>query len=176
MSSYERKSFFNWPASALIILKKYRMQVETADQAAQIANAKIQEGKFSLAHEILVLGNERFPNHPAILRFLGVAKFHIGDDKGALQVLYKALEFNTTDVMVLSYLGATEFMVGKYTEALEHLNNALTIDPNHVFTLVKRGEVKRKLGELEDAIKDFDRAHELDPTDLFNLSFRGEGN
>jgi tetratricopeptide (TPR) repeat protein len=80
------------------------------------------------------------PKEAASLTALGTARYRLGDDRGAIAVLSKAVQLDTKSWKAEWLLAAASLQEEKYAEARDHARRALKIDSR------KAGQVELLLG------------------------------
>lgn len=94
---------------------------------------------------------------------LGVAKFRIAENGGAVEALERALELEPQNGRALIALGLTFNSQRRFADAKEALVGGLQLLPGNVDALVALGEAESGLDELEAAERSVQRALELAP-------------
>lgn len=94
--------------------------------------------------------------------------------KHAIEMLYKALEFDNDNVEILSQIGEVYFLMNNYTRALQYFDKALQINPNHIISLEISKKIKEYQGETDEALNISRKIFEIAPSentlkDLINI-------
>ncbi len=95
----------------------------------------------------------------------GIAKYTIGDHKGALDDLNRAIDMNPRNAEAYCLRGfiKSRSCVKGEKQAIEDFNRAIEIDPVYAEAYCNRGDAKVFHGDYKKAIEDLTRAVELDP-------------
>jgi tetratricopeptide (TPR) repeat protein len=67
------------------------------------------------------------PDDPDVFNFLGVARYHLGDFKGALEAFDESLNRDPSYVIVYHNIGVTYHALGRYYLAIENFERALNL-------------------------------------------------
>lgn len=87
----------------------------------------------------------------------GIAKYYMGNLKGAIEDYEKALEINPRHAGALNNRGIVKEEMGNPKGAIEDYTKALEINPRQADTIYNRGIIKEELGDLKGAKEDFAR-------------------
>lgn len=94
---------------------------------------------------------------------LALTKEAVGDLKGAIDALDRAVELNDKNFEVLSKRASLKLKRADPKGAMGDLDKAIALNPNSARLFNLRGDLKRELGNFDGAMADFVRAIELDP-------------
>lgn len=103
----------------------------------------------------------------------GVAKFKVGNIKGAIQDYDRAIAIAPKYGESYVNRGIAKFKVGNIKGAIQDYDRAIAIDPKDGEAYYNRGIARFESGEERSAIKDFDRAIAIDPQDAEVYGNRG---
>jgi tetratricopeptide (TPR) repeat protein len=95
----------------------------------------------------------------------GIAKYKMGDYKGALWNFDSALANEKKDSKVYYWKGKSEQNLDNNVDAMESFNAALLINKNDTLSYKELAESKRLLGKYKECIPDYNTALALDPND-----------
>lgn len=107
---------------------------------------------------------QRFPQHPAAWKVLGVAICAEGDLRGALQPMEAAANLLPQDAEAQFNLGLTLATVGRHNEAEATLRRVLEIDPMHAKAHCALGWMLQGQARLFEAELHCRRALEINPS------------
>ena len=105
----------------------------------------------------------REPRHAAALRYLGLARFQLGQRGQGLECLRRATREAPGDAAAWSDLGRMQAMLGDLQEATACFRRAVAADPHHADAWHNLGAALRRCGELDGALEAYKRALALDP-------------
>lgn len=97
--------------------------------------------------------------------YRGIAKFNLGDIRGAKKDFDKAVEINPIFTSGYHYRGITESRFGNYEQALENLQRAIELRPGSEGLYFSRGVTYFLSQQFDKAVKDFDRYIRKQPKD-----------
>jgi tetratricopeptide (TPR) repeat protein len=103
----------------------------------------------------------------------GVAKFKLGNIKGAIQDYDRAIAIAPKYGESYVNRGIARSKVGNIKGAIQDYDRAIAIDPKDGEAYYNRGIARFESGEERSAIKDFDRAIAIDPQDAEIYGNRG---
>lgn len=103
----------------------------------------------------------------------GVAKFKVGNIKGAIQDYDRAIAIAPKYGESYVNRGIAKFRVGNIQGAIQDYDRAIAIDPKDGEAYYNRGIARFESGEERVAIKDFDRAIAINPQDAEVYGNRG---
>ncbi len=89
--------------------------------------------------------------------YRGIAKFNLGDLRGALKDFDRSVEINPVFTNGYHYRAITLSRLGSNAEALEDLQKAIELRPGNSGLYYSRGVTYFLSQRFEDAVKDFDR-------------------
>ena len=104
----------------------------------------------------------------------GNEKVKLGDFKGALIELDKAIALNPKDEIAYTRRGVVNYELGKLPQAIMDFNKVIELSPNSFFAYHNRAALKVKTGDLQGAIADYDMAIKLNPKSSEEYFSRGE--
>jgi tetratricopeptide (TPR) repeat protein len=93
----------------------------------------------------------------------GVAAFVKNDFKNCIQLLSKAVKYDSKFELAYVSRGAAYLRLEKSKKAMADFNRALKLYPDYARAYHLRGLAYEKLGDMAKAYRDFDRALEIDP-------------
>ena len=93
----------------------------------------------------------------------GVAAYIKGDFKKSIDLLSRAIEYDSSLALFYVSRGSARLKLQKAREAISDFNRAINLDAGYVRAYHLRGLAYEKLGEIARAFQDFDRALEIDP-------------
>lgn len=97
--------------------------------------------------------------------FRGIAKYNLGDLRGAKADFDKAVQINPIFTSGYHYRGITESRFGNYDVALEDLQKAIELRPGSEGLYFSRGVTYFLSQQFEQAVRDFDRYIRKQPKD-----------
>ncbi len=125
----------------------------------------IADGKYALAIENFnVLSQLDTTNHWTFF-FRGIAKYNLGDLRGARQDFDRSVRLNPVFTSGYHYRGITESRFGNYEAALADLQRAIDLRPGYEGLYFSRGVTFFLARQFDNAIKDFDRYIRKEPKD-----------
>ncbi len=92
----------------------------------------------------------------------GIAKFSLGDFRGAVNDFAKTISFHPLYSRAYQYRGISYDRLKDYAHAIRDFNRALEIDPFNADFFLARGDTKMHLHDFEGAIDDFTSAINLE--------------
>ncbi|MCF8232722.1 MAG: tetratricopeptide repeat protein [Bacteroidales bacterium] len=105
----------------------------------------------------------RRKNQPFEEYFLrGIAKYNLGDHRGALNDFSQTLSIHPFYTQALHYRGVTYSVLMEKNKAIQDFNEALEFDPYNAKVLMSRGAVYLQMNKLDKALKDLDKAIMID--------------
>ncbi|MCF8308130.1 MAG: tetratricopeptide repeat protein [Bacteroidales bacterium] len=105
----------------------------------------------------------RRKNKPFEEYFLrGIAKYNLGDHRGALKDFSQTLSIHPFYTQALHYRGVTYSVLMEKNKAIQDFNEALEFDPYNAKVLMSRGAVYLQMNKLDKALKDLDKAIMID--------------
>ncbi len=125
----------------------------------------LQDGKYALAIEnfniLARLDTTDYWNY----FFRGIAKYNLGDIRGAQQDFERSVRINPVFTNGYHYRAITKSRQGQYDEALEDLQKAIDLRPGFTGLYYSRGVTYFLARSFENAVKDFDRYIRKEPKD-----------
>ena len=97
--------------------------------------------------------------------YRGIAKYNLGDLRGAKMDFEKSIEINPIFTSGYHYCGITESRSGNYDLALENLERAIELRPGSDGLYFSRGVTYFLSQQFENAVVDFDRYIRKQPKD-----------
>ncbi|MBE6217251.1 MAG: tetratricopeptide repeat protein [Bacteroidales bacterium] len=97
--------------------------------------------------------------------FRGIAKYNLGDLRGAKQDFDRSVRINPVFTSGYHYRGITESRFGNYEAALADLQKAIDLRPGFVGLYFSRGVTYFLSQQFENAVHDFDRYIRKEPKD-----------
>ena len=131
----------------------------------------LADGKYAQAieHFNILLGLDSSDYWTYFYR--GIAKYNLGDLRGARRDFDKAVEINPVFTSGYHYRGITESRFGNYDNALEDLQRAIELRPGAEGLYFSRGVTYFLSQQFENAVDDFDyyiRKQPKDPSAYLN--------
>ena len=97
--------------------------------------------------------------------FRGIAKYNLGDIRGADTDFNTAVRLNPVFTNGYHYRAITESRMGEYDKAFADFNKALELRPGQLGIYFSRGVTSFLAQKFEDAVEDFDRYIKKEPKD-----------
>ena len=97
--------------------------------------------------------------------FRGIAKYNLGDIRGARQDFDRSVRINPVFTSGYHYRGITESRYGNYDQALSDLQKAIDLRPGEVGLYFSRGVTYFLSQQFDNAVKDFDKYIRKEPKD-----------
>lgn len=117
----------------------------------------VLSGEFSQAKPYLERSVSIDPKESASLTALGTVRYRLGDDPGAVEVLAKAVQLDTSSWKAEWLLAAAYLGVGQYQESRDHANRALQIGKQKADGVeLVLGQALARLGDRDAAAKAFE--------------------
>jgi tetratricopeptide (TPR) repeat protein/S1-C subfamily serine protease len=104
----------------------------------------------------------------------GVAKYALGDRKGALSDYNQAISINPQYAIAYNNRGIAKYALGDRKGAILDYDQAININPQFVVAYANRGGAKSDLGDRKGAMIDYDRAISINPQ--FDKAYYNRGN
>ncbi len=125
----------------------------------------LADGKYALAIENFnVLSRLDTTDHYTYF-FRGIAKYNLGDLRGAKQDFDRSVRINPVFTSGYHYRGITESRFGNYEAALTDLQKAIDLRPGYEGLYFSRGVTYFLAQQFEKAIHDFDKYIRKTPKD-----------
>jgi tetratricopeptide (TPR) repeat protein len=137
-----------------------------------LALGREEQGELEAASRLYGVGLRVQP-HPQLYYKRGVLRQALGDPKGALKDLDRAIARDPQAAAVDTHRDATRQDLGGAEAAIDDSDQAITIDPHYATIYLHRGNARAGLGDLQAAIHDYDQAIALDPHDARTYLQRG---
>jgi type IV pilus assembly protein PilF len=118
------------------------------------------------------------PKLPGLLTLRGTVLQYLGDNRGTIAALRKALEADANDFDAHLTLGAVLITERDLDGARQHLDRAVELNPASTLARYELARLQRTQGQLEAALKNFEKVVHDDPDwaqphlDLAALYFR----
>ncbi len=125
----------------------------------------LMEGKYALAIENFNLLSQLDTADYWTFFFRGIAKFNLGDIRGAKRDFDKSVNINPVFTSGYHYRGIAESRFGNYDQALADLQYAISLRPGNQGLYFSRGVTYFLAQQFENAIKDFDKYIRKEPKD-----------
>lgn len=150
---------------------KVKQQVVPVAQKAAAPDAKeiaeledlYRKGRYADAVRLAQSLTQRFPQHWAGWKMLGVVYSHLGGSAEALQPMQKAVELRPNDAEAHNNLGITLSDLGRHAEAVASFRRAVKLKPGYVIAHSNLGAALHKLGRFKEAEASCRQALKLDP-------------
>ena len=125
----------------------------------------LSEGKYALAIENFNVLSQLDTADYWNFFFRGIAKYNLGDLRGAKQDFDRSVRINPVFTNGYHYRGITESRFGNYDEALADLQKAIDLRPGYIGLYFSRGVTYFLSQQFEHAVSDFDRYIRKEPKD-----------
>ena len=133
----------------------------------------LSDGKFALAIENFnVLARLDTTDYWNFF-FRGIAKYNLGDIRGAQQDFDRSVRLNPVFTNGYHYRAITRSRQGQYEEGLKDFDKAMSLRPGYVGLYFSRGVTFFLAQRFEEAVGDFDRYIKQEPKDPGALLNRG---
>ncbi|MHB1231982.1 MAG: tetratricopeptide repeat protein [Burkholderiales bacterium] len=130
----------------------------------------LEQGQAEAAQAPLLLAQETWPDHPVLLKSLGMAAQARGDCATATRYLERALNGGNEDAETWQAFGQCCQKLGILPEALRAYRRALDWRPDWSEVADNLGQLLQGMGQWEEAIAHYQRALQLKP-DYFPAHF-----
>ena len=117
----------------------------------------IQEGKYAVAIENFNVLTRLDTTDYWSFFFRGIAKYNLGDLRGAQQDFNTSVRLNPVFTNGYHYRAITRSRFGEYDEALKDIQHAIDLRPGFAGLYFSRGVTYFLAQRFEDAVSDFDR-------------------
>ena len=97
--------------------------------------------------------------------FRGIAKYNLGDIRGARQDFDRSVRINPVFTSGYHYRGIAESRYGNYDQALADLQKAIELRPGEIGLYFSRGVTYFLAQQFDKAVKDFDKYIRKEPKD-----------
>jgi predicted O-linked N-acetylglucosamine transferase (SPINDLY family) len=140
-------------------------QKAAAPDAKEIAELEdlYKKGRYADAVRLAQSLTQRFPQHWAGWKMLGVVYSQLGGSAEALQPMQKAAELRPNDAEAHNNLGITLGDLGRHAEAVASFRRAVKLKPGYVTAHSNLGAALHKLGRFKEAETSCRQALKLDP-------------
>ncbi len=131
--------------------------------------AKIKEGKFDEATELLTLAHVKYPKNPQILFSRGLSRGFQENYMGAVADLTRAIRLENDHADYYFYRAYFKSKLGNEKGAIADYSKSIEIYPYYPESYFNRGVKLMSTGNIADACYDFQYAADLG--DTFSLSY-----
>ena len=125
----------------------------------------LSEGRYSSAIENFNILARLDTNDYWNYFFRGIAKYNLGDIRGAKNDFDRSVRINPVFTNGYHYRGITSSRFGDYESALDDLQHALDLRPGNMGVYFSRGVTYFLAQQFDKAIKDFDKYIRKEPKD-----------
>lgn len=112
---------------------------------------------------------EREPQSIKGYEYIAIAKIELGDYKGAIHILERALIFAPESPTINYQRGEAEFYLGNFQAAVENFDCALEFDANNHRAWYRKGIANYMLGKKDEACDNLRTAVSLGNKEAFNV-------
>lgn len=133
----------------------------------------LQDGKYAQAIEQFNILAKLDTNAHWTYFYRGIAKFNLGDIRGAKKDFDHSLRINPVFTNAYHYRAITESRMGDYEQALDDLEKAISLRPGNTGLYFSRGVTYFLSQRFEEAIEDFDTYITFEKTDPSAFLNRG---
>ena len=132
-----------------------KFSIETASVKFHYGIALGRKGKYeeSIVQFDMAINPNNLVSLPEAHNGRGVAKFHLGKNREAMEDYNKAIELKDDFAGAYNNRGLVKYQLGQNEEAISDFNEAIASDPKHAQAYSNRGNVKLHLGEKLDRIE-----------------------
>ncbi|OFZ71010.1 MAG: hypothetical protein A2Z01_00430 [Betaproteobacteria bacterium RBG_16_58_11] len=130
----------------------------------------LEQGEEAAAQAPLALAQMTWPEHPPLLRLLGLTAQALGDDANATRFLERALALGNEECETWHAFGESCQRLGLWAEAMRACRKALDWRPDWAELADELGTLLQGMGEVEKAIACYQRALRAKP-DMFQAHF-----
>lgn len=128
-----------------------------------MAKHELSEQRYTEAIQRLNIAISAKPDNFDGYFLRGVAKYSLGDYRGAIDDFTKTLDIHPLYVRALQYRGISHAQLANYNDALADYRAAIKLDPFDADIYFSSGATFLHLKKYEDAIKDYDMALIIQP-------------
>lgn len=125
----------------------------------------LSDGKYSQAIEQFNILVALQDNDCWTYFYRGIAKYNLGDVRGALADFEKSVEINPVFTNGYHYRAITKSRLGEYDEALKDFEKAISLRPGNNGIYFSRGVTYFLAQRFDEAVSDFDRYLRHEPND-----------
>jgi tetratricopeptide (TPR) repeat protein len=129
------------------------------------ANECLEKKEYDAAVTNYIQALELKPNDVAIYYKCALARYYLGDERGAIEDLTQIIKLNSTDVKIYFFRGVIRYQRGDKKGSIEDFTQAININPNYAKAYSRRGNSRYELGNYQGAIEDFTQAININPND-----------
>jgi tetratricopeptide (TPR) repeat protein len=133
------------------------------DEELQAAVEQHRQGGVQAAAVVYERILARDPEHATALRYLGLARFQLGDRRQGLECLRRATKQAPHDAAAWSDLGRMHAVLNDMQEATACFRRSIAADPGHADAWHNLGAALRQSGDQAGALEAYKRALALDP-------------
>ena len=130
----------------------------------------LEQGDAVAAQLALTLAQFTWPEHPPLLKLLGMAAQARGDDANATRYLERSLALGNEDGETWHAFGVSCQRMGLWAEAMRACRKALDWRPDWAELADELGTLLQSMGQVDQAIECYQRALRAKP-DLFQAHF-----
>ena len=138
-----------------------------------MAKHELSEQRYTEAIQRLNIAISAKPDNFDGYFLRGVAKYSLGDYRGAIDDFSRTLEIHPLYVRALQYRGISHAQLANYNDALDDYRAAIKLDPFDADIYFSSGATFLHLKKYEEAIKDYDMALIIQPN--FSLAYVNRG-
>ena len=159
--------------SALIRAGHRRAGLDRVDRVARLGNrpeayllagqTALKMNEFERARDYADAAVRLNPRLPGAETLHGTVLSYLGDTKGAIAALQKAVTADPNDFDAQVALGAVLHTERDLDGARQHLQRALQLKPDSNLARYEWARLERTEGHIEDAVKDFEKVVHADP-------------
>jgi DNA-binding winged helix-turn-helix (wHTH) protein/tetratricopeptide (TPR) repeat protein len=168
--SYIGLTFYNFaaPNETMPKAKEAAMNALAIDKALAEAHASLAhvlmnyDWNWSEAEKEFKLSIELDPDYETAHQWYAIHYLTAtGRPEEALQEMKRALELESTSLVMNTFMGATLYFAGRYDEAIEQCHRTIEMDPNFAVAHWHLGLAYEQKGMFDDAIAEFQKATTL---------------
>lgn len=123
----------------------------------------IDAGRFDEAASFFEKQAQVRPDDPDVFNYLGIARYHLGDFKGALDSFLESLDRDPSYVIVYYNIGVTYHALGRYYLAIENFERALNLVGDDEMLTFRLALSYIALQDWETAREYLEKAQEMNP-------------
>jgi predicted O-linked N-acetylglucosamine transferase (SPINDLY family) len=139
------------------------MTPTTIDQTIQIAIQHHQSGRLAEAERIYRQILAQDPNHPEVLKLLGVLAAQVGKSDAGMELIRRAIRLKPDDAEAHNNLGVILRNKGKFAEAVAAYRQAIRLKPDFAEAHNNLGIALVDVGQLDEAMAAYRQAIRLKP-------------
>ena len=123
----------------------------------------ISDGRYDEAAVFFEETAKGRPDDPNVFNYLGIARYHLGDFKGALDAFGESLDRDPSYVIVYHNIGVTYHALGRYYLAIENFERALNLLGDDEVLFFRLALSYIALQDWETAREYLERARAMNP-------------